>query len=370
MAAKACWDELAMGRKPTKNLAMPPGMRPRKQRSGRIYYYYGLGGRPRREVPLGADFVEAVRKWSELEKRSQPHPAGVVTFRYVAERYMRDVLVTKAPSTQKIEMFAMAKLLQFFDDPPGPLDQIKPQNIRQYLDWRAKDARERVINLGRKPSGKEGQVRANREKQLFSHIWNKAREWGYTDLTNPCAGVEGFKEIGREDVYIHDDVYAAVYAKAKQPLKDAMDLAYLTGQRPSDVLRMTERSIVDGCLVVQRRKTRVKLRIEVAGELKDLLDRIAARKLAHNPRSIALVVDEGGKQLTLGRLQDHFALARAAAGIAPEDFQFRDLRAKAASDKADAAGLEQAQGQLGHASVTMTEHYVRNRKGKKVAPTR
>jgi hypothetical protein len=61
-------------------------------------------------------------------------------------------------------------------------------------------------------------------------------------------------------------------------------------------------------------------------KLKELLDRIAARKLAHNPRSIALVVDEAGKQLTLGRLQDHFARARAAAGIAADDFQFRNLR--------------------------------------------
>ncbi|MBE0268443.1 tyrosine-type recombinase/integrase, partial [Xylella fastidiosa subsp. multiplex] len=51
--------------------------------------------------------------------------------------------------------------------------------------------------------------------------------------------------------------------------------------------------------------------------------------------------------------------------------QFRDLRAKAATDKADLAGdMRQAQAQLGHASVTMTEHYVRKRKGAKVTPTR
>jgi hypothetical protein len=125
----------------------------------------------------------------------------------------------------------------------------------------------------------------------------------------------------------------------------------------------------DACQAKQS-KTKVKLRIEIVGELKDLIDRIAARKTAHNPRGIAVIVDEAGVQLTLGRLQDHFALARTAAGVKPDDFQFRDLRAKAASDKADVAGLEEAQGQLGDASVTMTEHCVRNRKGKKVAPTR
>lgn len=50
--------------------------------------------------------------------------------------------------------------------------------------------------------------------------------------------------------------------------------------------------------------------------------------------------------------------------------QFRDLRAKAGTDAADAGGLDRAQRQLGHASVTMTEHYVRNRLGDKVEPTR
>ncbi len=51
-------------------------------------------------------------------------------------------------------------------------------------------------------------------------------------------------------------------------------------------------------------------------------------------------------------------------------FQFRDLRAKAATDKAEAQDMRQAQRQLGHASVVMTEAYVRARRGDKVTPTR
>lgn len=52
-------------------------------------------------------------------------------------------------------------------------------------------------------------------------------------------------------------------------------------------------------------------------------------------------------------------------------FQLRDLRAKAGTDKADSAGdIRQAQRQLGHTSVAMTKHYVRNRRGDKVGPTR
>ena len=56
---------------------------------------------------------------------------------------------------------------------------------------------------------KDAPVRANREKALFSHIFNKAREWGYTAAPNPCAGVKGFTERGR-DAYIEDVTYGRV----------------------------------------------------------------------------------------------------------------------------------------------------------------
>lgn len=57
--------------------------------------------------------------------------------------------------------------------------------------------------------GKTAPVRANKEKALLSAIWNFARECGYTALANPCAGVKGHKESGR-DVYVEDEIFAAV----------------------------------------------------------------------------------------------------------------------------------------------------------------
>lgn len=117
-------------------------------------------------------------------------------------------------------MTELAQLYKFFDAPPAPIEQITPQHVRQFMDWR-----------------KDAPVRANREKALFSHIFNKAREWGYTAAPNPCAGVKGFTERGR-DAYIEDVTYKAVWDAADWPTRDAMDLAYLTGQRPADVLKM------------------------------------------------------------------------------------------------------------------------------------
>ncbi|MEO7621533.1 MAG: hypothetical protein ABIS30_00585 [Gallionella sp.] len=43
------------------------------------------------------------------------------------------------------------------------------------------------------------------------------------------------------------------------------------------------------------------------------------------------------------------------------------MRAKAATGKAESSGdIRQAQKQLGHTTIGMTEHYTRNRRGEKV----
>jgi len=97
-------------------------------------------------------------------------------------------------------------------------------------------------------------IRTNREKALFCQIWNKAREWGYTNKENPCAGIKGIKELketGRKNIYIEDKTFDAVYEVASVPLKDAMVLAYLTGQRQSDVLKMSGTDIKDNLLTVE-----------------------------------------------------------------------------------------------------------------------
>ena len=89
--------------------------------------------------------------------------------------------------------------------PPAPIDAIKSVHIREYLDWR----------------GKTAQTRANRERALFSHIFNKAREWDYTTNENSCKGIRGFKEQGR-DVYVTDELFWKLFDAADEHIKDVM----------------------------------------------------------------------------------------------------------------------------------------------------
>ncbi|MNT41832.1 site-specific tyrosine recombinase XerC [compost metagenome] len=162
-----------------------------------------------------------------------------------------------------------------------------------------------------------------------------------------------------------------MHDKADVGLQDAMDLAYLTGQRVTDTRLMDERDVRDGQIWVLQGKTKAKRRIEVTGELKVLIDRIMSRKSEHKVRSTRLIVTEDGTPMTVAMLRRRFDLAREAAGVAKSEFQMRDLRAKAGTDKAESSGdIMQARDQLGHTTVVMTEQYIRNRIGKKVTPTK
>lgn len=350
-----------MGRIPTKNLNLPKGMRSRPQKSGKIYYYLDLGGKPRKEEPLGSDYALAVKKWSELSQNQLP-PQAIITFKMVWDKFVTDELDDKSAATKKDYMKCSKSLLKFFDDPPAPLDSIQPIHINKYLNWR-----------------KDAKVRANHERRLFNLLWNMAREWGYTSLANPCTGIKGFVEKSR-DIYIEDEIYQAVYNCADQPTKDALDLSYLTAQRPADVIKMYETDIRDGALFVKQNKRDSKIRIAVIGELKALIERITKRKESFKVRSLALIVDETGKPLSQRAIWERFNKARKIAAQANinqkikaeiEAYQIRDLRAKGGTDKAiDSEDMRTAQKLLGHTSVSMTERYVRKRRGESVDPTK
>jgi len=371
-----------MGRKPTKNLNLPAGMRVRRRRYGTYYFLdAGVVNGKRKEIALGTDYIEAIRKWADLTA-GDTDVSNAMTFRVAAERYQREVLPTKARATQEVNIRELAWLLKFFDDPPVAMDEIQPVHVRQYMDWRVQETIKIKLaaNAARAATGKptlpvakdEGSVRANREKALFSHIWNFARSKGITSAANPCAGIKGYSEKGR-DVYVEDDVYKSVHDAAEAPLRDAMDLAYLTGQRPADVLKLTRADIKDGAIGIRQNKTGAKLRIAVEGELAALLERISSRKVM----GMGLVNMPDGTPMSRSELRGALDRARAAASAAQpalaakiRQFQFRDLRAKAATDKEEAHGIVAAQDQLGHSTATMTKHYVRHRKGKLVTPTK
>lgn len=363
-----------MGRKPTKWLNLPRGMRAR-ERGQKVHYYLDTGGKPRKEIPLGSDYVLAVQKWAEITSQVPP-PSGEITMGYLIARYFAVVVPTKALNSQKSDNKEKVWILRFFDDPPAPLEAVEPHHIRQFMRWRAEQSRNAAIEKVRAKGGDAaevpatlGQVRANRAKAVLSHAWNWAREEGITKLSNPCVGVHRFKETGRE-IAPDSEMIARVLAVADKPLQFAMRLAELIGQRPADVRKLTEADIKNGMLHVRQGKTAAKLRIEITGELAALLEEIKEFKRGIDVYALALLVNEGGQPLRADAIRYRFDQAREKAGIAKADFQFRDFRASAATEADDADGTRVAQALLGHTTEAMTADYIRHKAGKKVKPLR
>ena len=365
-----------MGRKPSRWKNLPPGMRAR-ERGAKVLYYLDTGGKPRKEIPLGSDYVLAVAKWAELTSKTTP-VEGVLTMPYVIERYFKEVVPLKADASQTSDNQEKTWVLKFFGTPPAPLDGVEPQHIRQFMRWRAAEAR--VAAVAKQQSRKDGapakeipatygQVRANRAKALVSHMWNWAREEGITKLPNPCTGVKRFTEKGR-DTAPDAAMVKKVLDVADLPLQFAMRLADLIGQRPADVRKIKEADIRDGLLHIRQGKTQAKLRIELIGGLAELIDEIRTLKKKLGVITSELLVNESGQPLRADALRYRFDQARAKAKIPKADFQFRDFRAKAATDTDEASGTRAAQALLGHTTEAMTADYIRHKVGRKVKPSR
>lgn len=339
---------------------LPPRMlrRTKVLKSGKVWVGYYYNGRDeagqRKEIPLGVDLVAAKLKWAQLE--CQPPPSDVSTMRTLFDRYARDVIPGKKPRTRKDNAAELANLRKVFDS--APIDAVTPAHVAQYRDAR----------------GATAKTRANRELALLSHVFNMAREWGLRTHQNPVQGIRKHRTDPRR-FYADDATWAAVREMGATHVQDAMDIAYLTAQRPSDVLDMRWGQIKDGALEVQQGKTGKRLRIllidsGVKTELGLVLDRIRAR--AGRTGSVFLIADANGQPYKLRTFRTHFDTARAAAlkehpkmKDSIEALWFSDARSKAASDMDG----QHAQALLGHTEQKVTETVYR-RRGATVMPTR
>ncbi|MFJ4256549.1 tyrosine-type recombinase/integrase [Pseudomonas monteilii] len=334
----------------TENRDLPPGMyrRKRTRKNGNTWVGYYYRDQTGKEIPLGIDLVQAKLKWADFEAKATP--AELKTMKGIFDEYERKIIPGKAARTQKDNIYELKQLRAVFDS--APIDAITPAMIALYRDSRS------------------AKTRANREIALLSHVFNTAREWGLTTRDNPCLGVRKNKEKPR-DYYANEAVWKAVYEEAPEELKDAMDLAYLTGQRPADVLSMRRDDIEGIYLLVSQGKIGKRLRIMlqtngVNNSLGTLLERIMRRNSEH--LSPFFILNSNGKRLSWEMLRNRWQDARETARVKtisnkqPElanriaQFQFRDIRPKAASEIND---LTDASLLLGHSKERITERVYR-----------
>ncbi|MGE7813046.1 tyrosine-type recombinase/integrase [Pseudomonas sivasensis] len=354
-----------MRQKSIANRDLPPRMirRRQKRKNGTIWIGYYYNGRDaegkRKEIPLGSDLDDAKVEWARLERKAVPSPAHLIDRLF--EEYEKQVMPKLTKGTQDDYQKGLRQLKKAFTG--APLDAMTPQIIAQYRDAR------------------KAKVRANREIALLSTMFTFAREWGLTDKANPCFGLRRNKETPR-DYYAGEIVWNAVYDQAPQELKDAMDLAYLTGQRPADVLKVATTDLNAGFLMVKQGKTSKKLRLRLEDQgvqsgLSAFIDGLQERRALKGIKASTLITNTSGLRMSPQMLRNRWDEARENAAIKAgadgdsalavliRQFQFKDIRPKAASE----IELTHASRLLGHSTEEMTKKVYR-RVGEIVNPTK
>lgn len=335
-----------------KNRDLPPYMARRtyKNKKGEIWvgYYYTP---PRDEngkkvaIPLGTDLAEAKKKWAELEGKQ-----------YIAENTISGILTkffawANTPEESSLSQRTVRdyeSYWKFLEPVFGKMDidNMKPEFLMRYYHERS------------------SKYRAKREVKFLSMIFNWSRARGLMAAQNPANGIiRQMKATSRRTIYVNDSDFMLVYQHGNDVVKDAMDIAYLTGQRPADVFKMKWSDITDGVLLIDQNKTGEQVRISVTGKLSEVISRIKSRPVIGK----TIVCDSKGKSVNhLGLFRYHFDHARDIAeleakekGIEFNRFQFKDIRAKAATDSDSQTS---AQKLLGHKNINTTTIYRRDKK--------
>jgi integrase len=153
-----------------------------------------------------------------------------------------------------------------------------------------------------------------------------------------------------------------------------MDVAYQTGQRPADALSMRWSDVRDSALEIKQDKTGKRLRILLTDNGQQIglglgLDRI--RQRPGRVMGFFIIATNRGQRVNRWTLRIRFDAARAKAVTENSEitekimqFQFRDIRPKAASE----TDLAHAQVLLGHSKELITQTVYR-RVGSMVSST-
>ncbi len=207
---------------------------------------------------------------------------------------------------------------------------------------------------------------------LLGWILACAVQEGWID-TNPAEATRKFTHT-RQRERLTVDAYQAIRAKAPTWLQNSMDLSLLTLLRREDLVTVKFADLRDGALYVVPSKTEastnVRLQIAVDDQLAALLSRcrdaVVSPFVIHRlpgkarPTSMRAKDRTHHTQVLPEQLTRAFADARTAAGItganAPTFHEIRSLGGAMLQDSGWT--IDQVQRLMGHASASMTEHYL------------
>jgi integrase len=309
---------------------------------------------------LGKTLSDAYKVWADrlgaVERTN--------TIAQLLDRYLLEVVPTKAPKTQIDNVQQIKKLRAVF----GKLRLVglKPQMVYEYVSKRT------------------AKVAAHREIEVLSHAFTKAVEWGYLDR-HPFKGEVRLKGESARDRYVEDwEIVECLALPSKrkkgsvQAIQASIRIKLLTGMARGDLLRLEPaRHFKEDGIHIQRHKTASSSGKRTIYEWTTELRAAVDMALAARPVDIApwlfctrfgkcYINEEKGTAKGWDSMWQDFMARILKETKVTERFTEHDLRAKCASD---AESLEHARALLSHADGRLTERIYR-RKPERVKPLR
>lgn len=173
---------------------------------------------------------------------------------------------------------------------------------------------------------------------------------------NPVAGMKNLK-TGSHQRWEPDEV-RKVIALNDRKISTAVAIAWYTGQRESDVLKMRWKDIRDGYLTVVQDKTKQELKIKMHGDLVDFLGKI------RNGDPEGYYIVSGESRMTGGAFRAAFRRRMDRIGMRKT---FHGIRKGVASSLAEnGSSVKEIAAILGHKSIRMAAYYAEQASGKKL----
>ena len=307
---------------------------------------------------LGKTLPEAYKTWAERIA----NPERVRTIGALLDRYLLEVVPTKAVTSQASNKYFIAALRKAFGN--AALEAIKPQHVYQYVDARTK------------------KTSAHREIEILSHAYTKAVQWGYIDR-HPFKGEVRLEGEAPRDRYVEDwELVEALAMKTEHKaasvivIQAYLRIKLLTGLRRGDMLRLTMANLLEDGIHVTPGKTEKssgkRIIIGWSDELRAAVEEAKAVRpvlspfLFCNRKGQGYMKEEDGTANGWDSNWQRF-MDRVLADTKVElRFTEHDIRAKCGSD---AETLAHARTLLAHADSRTTERIYR-RKPERVKPLR
>ncbi len=302
---------------------------------------------------LGSNLADAYKVWAERVAR----PTEITTIGALLDRYLLEVVPTKAARTQEGNRSQIRNLRPVFCD--MPIDALEPHHIYQYHDARtAKRAAELEI-------------------ETLRHVLTKAVQWGLLKR-HPFKGevrIERARNTSgkRKSRYVEDWEILEMLAlpPAARRCSTRMLQAYvriklLTGIRQTDMLMMGVDWLKDEGIRFRPHKTINSTEQEMIFEwtplLREAVDAAIAARPALSPylfcddRGAPLIDIETTKAKKFQERWQRFVKRLVAETKIEKPMTERSLRCKAGSDE---ASIARAQELLGHADARTTRTFYR-----------